>query len=144
MEKTKLHIGQKAYFWKTIRADDVTAFAGLTGDFSRIHVDEEYAKTQRFGKPIAHGLLASSFISTIMGMKLPGPGCLFLDETVEFKLPTFFNDTITTEVELTGVVEKKSCWIAELKGQCINQRGEVITVATCHQMLPKENFIIEE
>lgn len=142
-EKKILHIGDKAYFYKTIADADVYQFAGLTGDFSRIHVDTEFAKKQRFGRPIVHGLLTSSFISTIMGMTLPGSGTVFLDEYVEFKAPTFFGDTITTEVEFISSVEKSNCYIGEFKGTCTNQRGEVVCMATCHQMMTKDIFIVE-
>lgn len=142
-EKKVLHIGEKAYFHRTISDADVYQFAGLTGDFSRIHVDTEFAKKQRFGQPIAHGLLSSSFISTIMGMTLPGSGTIFLDQYVEFKAPTFFGDTITTEVEFVASEEKKNCYIGEFKGICTNQRGEVVCTATCHQMMTKEIFVVE-
>lgn len=143
MEKRVLRIGEKAHFYRTISDADVYQFAGLTGDFSRIHVDTEFAKQQRFGQPIAHGLLPSSFISTIMGMTLPGSGTIFLDQYVEFKAPTFFGDTITTEVEFVGYEEKTNCYIGEFKGTCTNQRGEIVCTAICHQMMTKEIFSIE-
>ncbi len=142
-EKKQIKVGTKAYFYKTITEADVCAFAGVTGDYSRIHMDAEFAKTTRFGQRIAHGLLTSSFISTIMGMTLPGSGTIFMDEYVQFKLPVFFGDTITTEVVLTSAVEKRSGWIGEFKGTCTNQRGEVVVEATCHEMMPKEFFEVE-
>ena len=89
------------------------------------------------------GLLPSSFISTIMGMTLPGSGTIFLDQYVEFKAPTFFGDTITTEVEFVGYEEKTNCYIGEFKGTCTNQRGEIVCTAICHQMMTKEIFSIE-
>lgn len=141
-EKRVLRIGDKATFHKTIRQADVTLFAGLTADFSRIHVDEEFAKSQRFGRPIVHGVLTASFISTIMGMQLPGSGTLFLDQYVAFKNPVFFDDTITAEVEFTGCVEKTNCYIGEFKGRCLNQRGDVVVTVTAHQMMTKDLFAV--
>lgn len=144
MEKIKvLKVGMKAYFHKTITEYDVYTFAGLTGDYSRIHVDAEFAKDTRFSRQIAHGLIAASYPSTIMGTQLPGSGCLFLDQSCEFKNPTFFGDTISCELEFTSVVEKKSCYIAELIGTCTNQRGEVVVSGKYHQMLPKNFFRVE-
>ncbi|MDR1489368.1 MAG: MaoC family dehydratase [Desulfovibrio sp.] len=145
MENRKiLTVGSKAYFHKTISESDVYQFAGLTGDYSRIHMDKEFAKTTRFGQQIAHGLISSSFISTIMGMQLPGSGTIFLDQYVEFKNPVFFGDTITAEVELIKVEEKEKVYIGEFKGTCTNQRGEAAVIATAHQMMPKTHFIVEQ
>ncbi len=143
MDKTVLRIGQKDSFVKTITEYDVNAFAGLTGDFSRIHVDHEFAAGQRFGQPICHGLIPASYVSTVAGTKMPGSGCIFLDEYVVFKLPTFFGDTITAEVTLAESVEKDSCYIVRLEGQCINQRNEVVTTVITHHMLPKNIFVVE-
>lgn len=146
MEEIKikeLSIGDKAYFYKTISEFDGYQFAGVTGDFSRPHVDAEFAKTTRFGQRIAHGLISSSFISTIMGMQLPGPGTIFLDQQVNFEKPVFYGDTITTEVELVGVVEKKNSYIGEFKGTCTNQRGEVVVSGIAHQMMPKTYFLVK-
>lgn len=142
-DKKVLHVGDKAYFYKTITEADVNQFAGLTGDFSRIHVDEEFAKTTMFGQRIAHGLLTSSFISTIMGMTLPGPGTVFMDEHVEFTKPVFFGDTITTEVEFVEVKEKSKAYIGTFKGTCTNQRDEIVVKATCHQYMDKTFFVVE-
>ncbi len=138
-----LKIGMKAYFHKTITEYDVYTFAGLTGDYSRVHVDKEFAKDFRFGQQIAHGLIVASFPSTLMGMELPGSGTLFLDQTCEFRKPTFFGDTITCELEFTGCVEKKNCYIGEFIGTCTNQRGEVVISGKYHQMMSKEYFYVE-
>jgi acyl dehydratase len=143
-EKKVLQLGRKAFFHKTITETDVYMFAGVTGDFSRVHVDAEFAKSMRFGRPIAHGLIASSFLSTIMGTELPGSGTLFLDQYCEFKAPTFFGDTITAELEFTGCQEKSSCYIGEFKGKCTNQRGEVVVEGIAHQMMSKDFFIVEK
>lgn len=139
----KLAVGDTASFHKTISEADVYQFAGLTGDYSRIHMDAEFAKDTRFGQRIAHGLISSSFISTIMGMQLPGSGTIFLDQYLEFKGPVLFGDTITATIELTNVVEKSKVYIGEFCGTCKNQRGEIVVEAKAHQMMPKDYFIVE-
>ena len=140
--RTVIMTGGKASFHKTISESDVYQFAGLTGDYSRIHMDKEFAEGTRFGQRIAHGLIASSFLSTIMGMQLPGSGTIFLDQSVQFKLPVFFGDTIHAEVELVHVEEKEKAYIGEFRGTCTNQRGEVVVTGTAHQMMPKTHFFV--
>ena len=140
MERRCLRIGDKGGFSKKITEKMVWEFAELTGDYSRIHVDKEFAKSTRYRRPIAHGLIAGSFISTVMGTELPGSGTIFLDQQIEFLLPVYYDDTITATVELCSVEEKHSVYIAELYGECMNQREEIVCRATAHQMLPKEFF----
>ena len=138
----ELAVGDKAFFHKTITEADVGLFAGVTGDFSRIHMDAEFARSTQFGQRIAHGLLTSSFISTIMGMQLPGSGTIFMDQSVACKKPVFVGDTITTQGAFTGYAEKTKGDIGEFTGTCTNQRDEVVVTATCHQMMPKTHFKI--
>lgn len=144
IERKVLQVGMKAYFHKTITEYDVYTFAGLTGDYSRVHMDAEFAKETRFGRQIAHGLIAASFPSTIMGNELPGSGTLFLDEQVEFKLPVFFGDTIRCELTFVSCEEKKNCYIGEFHGLCTNQRGEVVVTVKAHQMMDKKFFVVEQ
>jgi len=145
MDQVKtLKLGMKAEFHKTITEYDVYTFAGLTGDYSRIHVDKEFAKDFRFGQQVAHGLIAASFPSTLMGMELPGSGTLFLDQTCQFKSPVFFGDTISCELEFVGSVEKTNCYIGEFKGVCTNQRGEVVVEGIYHQMMSEQYFKVCE
>lgn len=143
MSKRCLRIGDRAVFTKKITEKMVLAFAELTGDYSKIHVDKKFAENTRFGRPIAHGLIAGSFISTVMGTELPGSGTIFLDQQIEFLLPVYYDDTITANVELRRIEEKHSVYIAELYGECVNQREEIVCRATAHQMLPKDFFVVE-
>ncbi len=141
-EKKVLRVGDIAYFHKTITEYDVYAFAGLTGDYSRIHVDAEFAKRTRFGRQIAHGLIAASFPSTLMGTQLPGSGTVFLDQFCEFKAPTYFGDTLTTKLEFIGSEERNSFYIGEFRGTVTNQRGETVVNALAHQMMSKDFFTV--
>ena len=142
-EKKIWHIGDVARFEKHITREDVDTFARVTGDFNELHMDPDYAKTTRFGRCVVHGLLVSNLISTTMGMIMPGKGCIFLDQSERFLLPTYIDDTVTAIVELTGIDEKKSCYIAELTGKVVNQRGETVVTAVAHEMMPKEYFSVE-
>ena len=116
--------GQKAKVTKTISEADVYAFAGITGDFNPLHVDAEFGRRSRFGERIAHGMLTAGLISAVLGMKLPGPGGIFLGQTLKFLKPVRFGDTITTEAEVISYRSEKR--ILTLKTTCTNQRGEQV------------------
>lgn len=117
-------IGEKARVTKTISEADVYAFAGITGDFNPLHVDAEFARRSRFGERIAHGILTAGLISTVLGMKLPGPGGIFLSQTLKFVRPVRLGDTITATAEVTSWNPAKR--ILELRTACANQRDEVV------------------
>lgn len=114
--------GQRASVTKTISEADVYAFAGITGDFNPLHVDAEFAKGSRFGERIAHGMLTAGLISAVLGMRLPGPGAIFLGQTLKFLKPVRFGDTITAEAEVLSYRSDKR--IVTLRTTCTNQRGE--------------------
>ncbi|HJV45436.1 MAG TPA: MaoC family dehydratase [Bacillota bacterium] len=95
-----IKIGDRARFRKTIAEHDVYSFAGITGDFNPMHLDEEYAKSTFFKGRIAHGMLTGSFISTVLGMKLPGPNTIYLSQTLKFLAPVRIGETIQAEVEV--------------------------------------------
>ncbi|MBI4788549.1 MAG: MaoC family dehydratase [Chloroflexi bacterium] len=117
-------IGQKASFSKTITEQDVATFAELSGDHNPVHLDENYAKGTRFGARIAHGAFSVAVISTVLGMQLPGPGTVYMSQTLKFVKPVYFDDTITANVEITALRADKG--IITLKTECANQRGEKI------------------
>jgi 3-hydroxybutyryl-CoA dehydratase len=133
------YIGRKASFSKTIAEFDVYSFAGITGDFNKIHVDEEYAKTTRFGKRIAHGMLISSFVSTALGTKLPGEGTINIKQELEFLKPVFIGDTITVLLEVVEVLYPKK--YLKIKSQIVNQNNELVLNGFSIVKPPKENEI---
>ncbi len=98
-----LEVGMSAQFSKTISEGDVYGLAGIIGDFNPVHVNEEYAKTTLFKRRIAHGVLGVGLISTVAGMKLPGPGAIYLDQQVKFRSPIYFGDTATATVTIEEV-----------------------------------------
>ncbi len=116
--------GQKASTTKTISEADVYAFAGITGDFNPLHVDAEFARRTRFGERIAHGILTAGLISAVLGMRLPGPGGIFLSQTLKFVAPVRLGDTITATAEVMAWNPAKR--ILHLRTTCANQRGEAV------------------
>jgi acyl dehydratase len=117
-------VGDSAEITKTIEQADIDAFADVTGDHNPVHVDEEFAKTTRFGKRIAHGMLTASLISAVLANKLPGEGSVYLGQTLQFVAPVFPGDEITARVTVKEIREDKP--ILRLETVCVNQRGEVV------------------
>lgn len=111
--------GQKATRTQTITDEMVRAFAALTGDSNPVHLDDEFAATTRFGKRIAHGMLAVSVISAALANDMPGPGTVYLSQTAQFKTPVYIGDTVTVVIEVKSVREDKP--IATLITTCVNQ-----------------------
>ena len=120
----EIRVGQSAQFSKTISESDVYLFAGITGDFNPAHVDEEYAGKTFFETRVAHGMLTASFISTIVGTMLPGPGSIYVSQEVNFLAPVKIGDTITTTAEVTELLTEKKH--IRLKTYCTNQDGTVV------------------
>ncbi|MGB5911381.1 MAG: MaoC family dehydratase [Promethearchaeia archaeon] len=122
-------IGHSASFTKQITKQDVMKFAEVTGDYNPIHVDPEYAKTQMFGKQVAHGALSSGLISAVLGTKLFGPGILYGGQTVKFIKPVFFGDTLTAVGTVKEKFTKKDGKLKFIICDTIvkNQNDEVVT-----------------
>ncbi len=120
----QLEIGMKASFTKTITETDVYLFAGISGDFNPMHVNEEFAKLTPFGRRIAHGALPQCLIAPVLGTKLPGLGTIALEITTRFRAPTYFGDTITASAEVSEKLEEKRR--VRLKLLWTNQRGEAV------------------
>jgi 3-hydroxybutyryl-CoA dehydratase len=120
----ELKVGDTAKFSKTISESDVYLFAGITGDLNPAHVNEDYAKDTFFKTRIAHGMLSASFISTVVGTMLPGPGTIYMRQEVSFKAPVKFGDTVTAIVEVAEIIADKKQ--VRLKTYCINQENTTV------------------
>ncbi len=120
----EIYIGQKASVTKTITEADVNAYAGIIGDFNPLHVNSEYAKGTRFGERIAHGMLTASFISTLVGMVLPGRDAIYCGQTLKFTAPVPIGSTITAESEVTKIIPEKR--IIVFKTTITRQDGVVV------------------
>jgi len=116
-------VGQSAEMTKIITEEDVFLFAGITGDRNPVHISKEFAAKTRFGERIAHGMLTAGLLSAVIGMKLPGPGCLYVSQTLNFLAPVKIGDEITARAEIVEVISEKRL---KLRTQCINQRKEVV------------------
>jgi 3-hydroxybutyryl-CoA dehydratase len=116
--------GETAKLIKTVTQSDIEQFAELVGDRNPVHVNPDFAKKTRFGRPIAHGMWGLSLVSAVLGTKLPGPGTIYLSQTVQFKAPVFAGDTLTAKVKVLEVRQDKP--IVKLETTCENQNGEII------------------
>src|SRR5215217_4272714 len=120
----RFSVGDSAEITKRIDETDIQVFADLTGDYNPVHLDEAFAKTTRFGRRIAHGMLSASLISAVLANKLPGEGSVYLGQTLQFVAPVFPGDEITARVTVKEIREDKP--IVKLETICINQRDEIV------------------
>ncbi len=102
-----LSVGQEASVSNLVTADVIGAFAVLSGDRNPVHVDAEYAATTIFKERIAHGMLSAAYISAVFGMQLPGPGAIYISQTLNFKAPVKIGDEVVTTVKVTELVPEK-------------------------------------
>ena len=117
--------GQSANFSKTISESDVYGFAGLIGDFNSAHLNQVEAEKSIFGARIAHGMLVGSLISTVLGMKLPGSGTIYLEQNLKFRKPVYFGDTVTATATVTEVINRTK-GIYRLDTIITNQKDEIV------------------
>lgn len=128
-----LEVGMKDVYGKTITDADIVLFAGISGDINPVHLNHEFASETMFEGRIAHGMLTASFISTVIGTRLPGPGCIYVSQTLKFKAPVKAGDTVVARVEITNLVpEKQFC---ELETIC-TVRDKPVLVGTATVMVP--------
>ncbi|HYR06791.1 MAG TPA: MaoC family dehydratase [Longimicrobium sp.] len=129
----ELAAGDSAEFTKTVTETDVVLYAGITGDLNPAHVDEVSASAGRFGGRIAHGMLVAGFISTVLGTRLPGPGTIYLSQSLRFVAPVRLGDTVTARVEVAELLPKRR---ARLATTVRNQRGETVVEGEATVMVP--------
>ena len=120
----ELQPGMSATIGKTITDADIVMFAGISTDTNAVHLDEEFGKSTAFGGRIAHGMLSAGFISAALGAHLPGPGTIYLGQTLKFKAPVRPGDTVKTTVTVKEVVVEKKRAIMET----ICRVGDVVVI----------------
>jgi 3-hydroxybutyryl-CoA dehydratase len=120
---SELNIDDSAEFTKTVSESDIYLYAGVSGDLNPAHINETYAQGTFFKTRIAHGMLSAGFISAVIGMKLPGPGTIYLRQELNFRAPVRIGDTVTARVEVMEKLEKNR---VRLKTTCVNQEGTVV------------------
>ena len=117
----QLEVGDSSEFSKTVSESDVYMYAGISGDLNPAHINEEYAAGTFFKNRIAHGMLTAGFISAVIGMQLPGPGTIYMGQTLQFLAPVRIGDTVTARVEVVEKIDDKKR--VRLATTCTNQEG---------------------
>src|SRR5690348_13278620 len=123
-EHPGISVGQRASLTRTISDADIRAFAEVTGDGNPLHIDDAFAAHSRFGRRIAHGLLSAGLISAVLGTRLPGPGAVYLQQTLRFVRPVYPGDTLTAMVEVTAYRDDRR--MITLRTTCTDQRGDMV------------------
>lgn len=131
----EIKLGDSASVTKTVTETDVYLFAGITGDLNPAHTNEVSASKTRFGGRIAHGILGAGFISAVLGMKLPGPGTIYLGQELKFTKPVYIGDTVTATCTVSEILSEKN--IVKLETICTNQHGDIVIKGMATAMLPK-------
>ena len=120
-----LEVGQKAILKKKITEDDIYQFSKITGDNNPVHVDEDFAKQTIFKKRIAHGFLSASLISTVIATKLPGPGSIYINQSLKFLAPVYIDEEISVNVVVLEInMEKKR---VKLLTECFKSEKKILT-----------------
>jgi acyl dehydratase len=119
-----LKIGDTFSTERRVTDELIRKFADVSGDFNPIHLDEEFAKTTRFGKRIAHGMLSGAFISAVLGYEFKERKIVYLSQSMKFTAPVFIDDTVTATVTVTNIRQDKG--IVTLETVCTNQTGETL------------------
>ena len=131
----ELKIGDFETFQKTITEGDVYLYAGVTGDMNPAHINQVYAEATPFKSRIAHGMLTAGLVSAVLGMKIPGPGTIYLGQELKFTAPVRIGDTIEAKAEVIEMKEDKN--IVKLSTTCTNQEGKVVLQGVATVMPPR-------
>ena len=118
-------VGMESTTEKTVTIEDIKRFAEVSGDFNPVHLDEEFAKKTIFKGRIAHGFLTASFISTIIATELPGPGSIYLKQSLKFLAPVYINEKILVKVRIIEINIEKSK--VKLITECFKNKTLVLT-----------------
>jgi acyl dehydratase len=133
----KLTVGQRARRTKTVTARDVELYSEITGDRNPLHFDPEFAAGTRFGRLVAQGGITAGMLNALVAMDLPGPGTVFMSQSLRYLAPTYLGDTLTAEVEVLALKPDKP--VCQLKATITNQEGTVVLEGECwtYTLAPK-------
>jgi phosphate acetyltransferase len=134
----EIAIGDTASLVRTLRLEDIQLFAAMSGDINPAHLDPEYAKSSMFQEVIAHGMWGGALISTVLGTQLPGPGTIYLNQTLQFSRPVTVGDTVTVTVTVTKKYQHHHNVILDCR--CVNQNGLVVISGTAEVIAPTEKI----
>ena len=129
MQKFKeIKIGDSASIERIISLEDIEIFSNLTGDKNPLHVDQSFAEKAKFGARVAHGMLTSSFISTLIGMTLPGQGAIITNISLDFRKPVFIGDSLCTTIEVIKKIDLSKQVVIKLA--VCNQHSKAVITGT--------------
>lgn len=138
---SEITIGQTATYSKIVRELDIQLFAAVSGDVNPIHLDASFAGSTSFGERIAHGMLTASFISAALAMELPGPGCIFVEQSLKFRLPVKIGDEITIELEVVDKRDRRQMVTVDCKAY--NQHRKLVLSGTSVVIAPSEKLVLQ-
>ena len=121
----ELEVGMTEVYAKTMTEADIVLFAGISGDINPMHLNHEFASQTMFEGRIAHGMLTASFISTVIGTKLPGPGCIYVDQALRFKAPVKSGDTVKARATVTELIADRKF----VKLETVCTVGDTVVIA---------------
>jgi 3-hydroxybutyryl-CoA dehydratase len=128
----ELRVGLSAEITRVVGAGDIDAFAAVSGDTNPVHLDDAYARTTTFGGRIAHGMLAAAYISAVLGTKLPGPGAIYLTQSLRFRRPVKIGDPVTAKVSVKALDEKRGhatlATVCQVNGKTVIDGEAVVMV----------------
>jgi 3-hydroxybutyryl-CoA dehydratase len=132
----ELSVGQSDELTRVVGAADIDAFAEVSGDVNPVHLDEAYARTTTFGGRIAHGMLAAAYVSAVLGTRLPGPGAIYLSQSLRFRRPVKIGDHVTARVTVKALDDKRGH--ATLETVC-QVNGKTVVDGEAVIMVPRRN-----
>lgn len=137
----EIYVGQTARYTKKIEERDLLLFAAVSGDANPVHLDADFAATTAFKERIAHGMLTGAIISAAIAMELPGPGTIYLGQSLRFRLPVKIGDTVTIQLEVTEKRDKRK--FVTLDCKAYNQSEKLVASGTSEVMAPTDKLLIE-
>lgn len=137
----ELQIGQQAEYRKTVTAQDILLFAVVSGDANPVHLDEDFAKGTVFKERIAHGMLTGSLVSAALAMRLPGPGSIYVSQSLRFRRPVRIDDTLTVQLTISEKRDDKK--LVTLDCKIVNQNGEAVASGTAEVIAPTEKLQLQ-
>ena len=137
----EITIGQTASYSKLIEEQDLVLFAAVSGDVNPVHLDAAFAANTPFKERIAHGMLTGAVISAALAMELPGPGTVYVGQTLRFRLPVKIGDTVTVRLEVTDKKDRRK--LVTLDCKAYNQDDKLVASGTAEVMAPSEQLTLQ-
>ena len=138
----ELNPGDRAELTRIVAGEDIAGFVSAVGDYNPVHSDPAYAATTMFKTPIAPGIFTAGLISAVIGTRLPGPGAIYLSQSLKFIKPVFAGDTMTARVEIAEVIRERNR--IRLTTVCVNQRGEEVLSGEAWVMPSRTSIVYEQ